>query len=183
MFKAQSSASDGQMNVRMLIELAAIGMQGYKQAYFDIKLFGPLLVAQVKSLLSRGQLLAKAGQSLSVMVKVMCCYSQLGRMCCCSGIHCSVAFMLQGAVAFAFTTLADVFSVRTVGRSATTIQANAHGIRPAGKYPLDNQFGPFGDDVAVFSEQITGPQPSSIWKWSFAGRGMCTHRSIASYNG
>lgn len=91
-FEAQSSASDGQMNVRMLIELAAVGMQGYKQAYFDIKLFGPLLVAQAKSLLSRGQLLAKAGQSLSGMVKVMCCHLQLGRMYCCSAIHCSVAF-------------------------------------------------------------------------------------------
>jgi len=40
-FEAQSSPIDGQMNVRMLIELAAVGMQGYKQAYFDIKLFGP----------------------------------------------------------------------------------------------------------------------------------------------
>ena len=29
------------MNVRMLIELAAVGMQGHKQAYFDIELFGP----------------------------------------------------------------------------------------------------------------------------------------------
>lgn len=41
MFEAQTSASDGQMNVRMLIELAAIGMQGYKQAYFDIEFFSP----------------------------------------------------------------------------------------------------------------------------------------------
>lgn len=43
----------------------------------------------------RGQLLAKVGQSLSGMVKVTCCHSQSGRMCCCSAIHCSVAFMPQ----------------------------------------------------------------------------------------
>lgn len=61
-FEAQTSVSDGQMNVRMLIELAAVGMQGHKQAYFDIELlthFSRVLAAQVKSLLSRGQLLAK----------------------------------------------------------------------------------------------------------------------------
>lgn len=29
------------MNVRVLIELAAAGMQGHKQAYFDIEFYGP----------------------------------------------------------------------------------------------------------------------------------------------
>lgn len=31
-------------------------------------------------------MLAKAGQSLSGMVKVTCCHSQSGRICCCSAI-------------------------------------------------------------------------------------------------
>ncbi|OCJ28939.1 hypothetical protein A6U95_28275 [Serratia sp. 14-2641] len=60
-------------------------------------------------------------------------------------------FHATGAAAFAFTTLAEVFGVRTMVRSAT-IPANAHGTGPAGEHPLDDKFGPFGDDVAVFSE-------------------------------
>lgn len=60
-------------------------------------------------------------------------------------------FHATGTAAFWFTTLAEVFSVRTVDRSAT-IAANAHGTGSAGEHLIDNQFGPFGDDVAVFSE-------------------------------
>lgn len=60
-------------------------------------------------------------------------------------------FHATGAAAFAFTTLAEVFGVRTMGRRAT-IAENAHGADPAGEHPLNDQFGPFGDDVAVFSE-------------------------------
>lgn len=57
-------------------------------------------VAQRNSSLSRGQLLLKNGQSRCDMVKVMCCYSQSGRTCCCSAIHCSVDFMPQALQAF-----------------------------------------------------------------------------------
>lgn len=61
------------------------------------------------------------------------------------------SFHATGAAAFAFTTLADVFGVSTVCRGAT-IAANAHGTGSAGEHTLDNQFGPFRDDVTVFSE-------------------------------
>jgi hypothetical protein len=40
-FEAQTSARGGLMNVRVPIELATLGMQGYKQAYFDTAFLGP----------------------------------------------------------------------------------------------------------------------------------------------
>lgn len=75
----------------------------------------------------------------------MCCHSQLLSNPLLGGFHAT------DAAAFAFTALAEVFGVKTVGRSAT-IPEKAYGASPAGEQPLDDQFGPFRDDVAMFSE-------------------------------
>lgn len=122
MFEAQASASDGQMNVRVLIELATVGMQGHKQAYFDIEFFGPFQQGiggtGEPEFIGHGEgdvLPFAVGQNMLLLRNPL-----LG------------CFHATGAAAFAFTTLADVFGVRAVGRSAT-IAANAHGTGPAGE--------------------------------------------------
>ncbi len=142
------------MNVRVLIELAAVRMQGHKQAYFDIELFGPFqqgISGTSEEVIEQVPVVGKGGpESIghgegNVLPFAVGQYVLLLSNPLLGGFHAT------GAAAFAFTTLADVFGVRTVGRSAT-IAANAHGTGPAGEHPLDDQFGPFGDDVAVFSE-------------------------------
>lgn len=86
-------------------------------------------------------------------------------------------FHATGAAAFAFTTLADVFGVRIVGRSAT-IPANIHGTDPACEHPNDDQFGPFGTTLPCLASNW--PQSSSIRKRSFAGLGIYIHGIITS---
>lgn len=115
------------MNVRVLIELATLGMQGYKQAYFDIELFGPFqqgiggaseeFIEQVPVIGKGGPEFIRHGEG-DVLPFAIGQYVLLLSNPLLGGFHAT------GAAAFAFTTLADVFGVRTVGRSAT-IPANA----------------------------------------------------------
>ena len=142
------------MNVRMLIELAAIGMQCYKQAYFDIELFGPFqqgIGGTSEEFIEQGPVVGKGGPEFighgegDVLPFAVGQYVLLLSNPLLGGFHAT------GAAAFAFTTFADVLGVRAVVRSPTRA-ADAHGTCPAGEHQLDEQFGPFGDDVAVFSE-------------------------------
>nr|ULG12876.1 hypothetical protein 376p_00024 [Serratia liquefaciens] len=77
------------------------------------------------------------------MVKVMCCHSQSGRMCCCSAIHCSVALRPQLLQALDL----QVWQRKPVRRAAA-IAANAHGAGTTGKQALDREFGPVAELMA-----------------------------------
>ncbi|CNF40348.1 Uncharacterised protein [Yersinia kristensenii] len=153
-FGTQSPAGDGQMNVGMLIKLATVGMQGHKQAYFDTEFFGPFeqsISGTGEKFIEQGPVVGKGrpefighgeGNVLPFTVgenMLLLSNPLLG------GLHAT------GAAAFAFATLAEVFGVRTVGRSAA-ISANAHCPGTASKHPFDDEFGPFWDDVTVFCE-------------------------------
>lgn len=95
----ETTAGDGDVDVRMLVELAAVGVQGTEDADLSMPSLRASLsmarVAQRNRSLSSGQLLLKNGHSRCGMVKVICCQSQSGRMCCCSAIHCSVPLRPQ----------------------------------------------------------------------------------------
>lgn len=138
----------------MLVKLAAVGMQGHKQAYFDIKFFSPFqqgIGGTGKEFIEQGPVVGKGGPEFIGHGEGDVLPFAVGRDVLLLGNLLFGGFHVTGAAAFAFTTLAKVFSVGTVGGSAT-IPANAHGPGPAGEHPFDDQFGPFGDDVAVFSE-------------------------------
>ena len=86
-FDIEATAGNGDVDVRMLIELASVGVQGAENADFNAQLRACLSMARVaqrNSALNSGQLLLKNGHSKCGMVKVICCQSQSGRMCCCS---------------------------------------------------------------------------------------------------
>ena len=142
------------MNVRMLIELAAVGMQGHKQAYFDIELFGPFqqgIGGTSEEFVEQGPVVGKGGPEFIGHGEGDMLPFAVGQYVLLLSNPLLGGFHATGAAAFAFTTLADVLGVRAVVRSPT-IAADAHGTCPAGEHQLDEQFGPFGDDVAVFSE-------------------------------
>ena len=97
-FDFEAATGDGNVDVRVLIELPSVGMQRPEIPTSIPRLRACLSMARVAQRnrsLSRGQLLLKNGHSRCGMVKVMCCQSQSGRMCCCSAIHCSVALRPQ----------------------------------------------------------------------------------------
>lgn len=97
-FDVEATAGDGDVDMRVLIELPAVGMERTEDTDFDPLLARPAehgAGGQRNRSLSRSQLLLKNGHSRCDMVKVMCCQSQSGRMCCCSAIHSSVALRPQ----------------------------------------------------------------------------------------
>ncbi|MFW5394034.1 hypothetical protein V1951_22490 [Yersinia sp. 2544 StPb PI] len=138
----------------MLIELAAVGMQGYKQAYLDTELFGPFqqcIGGTSEEFIEQVPVVGKGGPEFIGHGEDDVLPFAVGQDVLLLSNSLLGGFHATGAAAFAFTTLAEVFGVRTVGRSAS-IPANSHGLGPAGEHPLDDQFGPFGDCMAVFSE-------------------------------
>ena len=140
--------------MRMLIKLTAVGMQGHKQAYFDIKFFGPFqqgIGGTGKEFIEQGPVVGKGGPEFIGHGESNVLPFAVGENMLLLSNPLLGGFHATGAAAFAFTTLAEVFCVRTVGRSAT-IPSNAHGTGPAGEHALDDEFGPFWDEVAVFSE-------------------------------
>jgi hypothetical protein len=86
------------MDMRVLVELTPVCMQGDKNLISILSFsanFIRVRAAQANNRFNNAQLLLNDGQSLSLMVKVMCCHSLFGKMCCWSVIHCFVAFMPQ----------------------------------------------------------------------------------------
>lgn len=86
------------MNVGMLVELTAVGMQGAEDTDLHALFTGPPehgAGGSPNRALSRDPLLLKKGHSRWGMVNVMCCQSQSGRMWLCCATHCSVALTPQ----------------------------------------------------------------------------------------
>lgn len=86
------------MNVRMLIELTAVGMQGYKQAYFDIELFGPFqqgIVGTGEEYIEQGPVVGKGGPEFIGHREGDALPFAVRQDVLLLAIHCSVAFMPQ----------------------------------------------------------------------------------------
>lgn len=97
-FQLESTAGDGEMNVRVLIKLSAVRTQSQKIPTSTPSLRTKRSMTQVaarKRVLSRDQLLLKKSQSKCGMVKVISCQSQSCRMWICCDTHCSVALKPQ----------------------------------------------------------------------------------------
>lgn len=102
-FNIGPATGDGQMNVRMPVELSAVGVQGAEDTDLNTLFAGHQSMAQMAArnrALRSDQLLLKKGHSRRGIVKVMCCQSQSGRMWLCCATHCSVALCPQALQTF-----------------------------------------------------------------------------------
>ena len=82
----------------MLIELASVGVQRAEDADLDAQLARvPEQGAggAAEQVIEQGPVIIEERPQQVRMVKVICCQSQSGRMCCCSAIHCSVPLRPQ----------------------------------------------------------------------------------------
>ena len=126
--------------------------------------------------LSRGQLLLKKGHSRWSMVKVMCCQSQSGRICCCSVIHCSVALCPQALQAF------DLQLWQKKRECVQSGEAQQYRFTPMAAVPQvsirSTQNMVQGLRVSPYLS-IYWFQASSMVNSSFAGRGIYMRRIIA----
>lgn len=108
-------------------------------------------VAQRNWSLSRNQLLLKNGQSKCGMVKVMCCQSPSGRMCCCSAIHCR-CLSVRSCCRLLTNSSGKKARMRAICRTPE-VAAYAHGAGTTGEHALDGEFGPVAYQMTIFVKE------------------------------
>lgn len=98
-----------------LIELATVGMQGHKQAYFDIELFGPFqqgIGGTSEEFIEQGPGVGKGGPEFVGHSEGDVLPFTIGQDVLLLSNLLFGGFHVTGAAAFAFTTLAVVFGMR-----------------------------------------------------------------------
>ena len=177
-FDVEAATGNGDVDVRMLIELASVGVQGAENTDFNTQLARvpehgagrtakqrveqrPVVVKEWPEQVGHGE-----GDVLPVAVgqDVLLCCNQLPG-----------GFEAATAASFGLAGLAEEARMSAVS-GATAVVAYAHGAGTAGEHALDGKFGPVAELVTIFSRKRS--QPSSCWNNSFAGRGICMMHSI-----
>ncbi len=154
-FDIEAATGNGDVDVRMLIELAAVGVQGAEDTNLDAQLAGvpehgaggaakqvveqrPVIVEERPQQVRHGE-----GDVLPVAVRqnvLLLGNPLLG------------ALEAAAAAGLGLAGLAEKARVRAVRRAAA-IAANAHGTGSAGKHALDGEFGPVGELMAILLEE------------------------------
>ncbi len=156
-FGIEAAAGNGDVDVRVLIQLATIGVQGAEDADLDTLFSSPAehgaggtakqVVEQRPVVTEKGpqQVGHGKGNVLPVTVgKDMLLFSNpLLR-----GLHAA------GAAGLGFTALTEEAGMGAIRRGAT-VATNAHGAGTTGEHALDGKFGPVAEIVTVFVEEAT----------------------------
>ena len=154
-FDIETAAGDGNVDVRVLIELASVGVLGAEDADFNAQLARvpehgtggaakqvieqwPVVVEERPQQVRHGE-----GDMLPVAVRqnvLLLCNPLLG------------ALEAAAAAGLGLAGLTEKTRVGTVRRTAA-IAANAHGAGPAGKHALDREFGPVRELMTILLEE------------------------------
>lgn len=154
-FDIETAAGDGDVDVRMLIELASVGVQRAENADLNAQLARvpehgaggaaeeaveqrPVVIEERPQQVRHGE-----GDMLPVAV---------GQDVLLLGNPLLGAFEAAAAAGLGLAGLAEKARVRTVRRAAA-IASYTHGAGSAGKHALDGEFGPVGELMAILLEE------------------------------
>jgi len=154
-FDIEAATGNGDVDVRMLIELVSVGVQGAEDADLDAQLARvpehgaggaaeevveqrPVVIEERPQQMRHGE-----GDMLPVAV---------GQNVLLLGNPLLSALEAAAAAGLGLAGLAEKTRVRAVRRAAA-IAAHAHGAGPAGKHALDGEFGPVGELMTIVLEE------------------------------
>lgn len=158
-FDIKSAAGDGDVDMRMLIQLASVGVQRAKDADFDTLLASPAehgAGSTAKQVVEQGPVVVEERPQQVRHGKGDVLLVAIGQDMLLFGDPLLGVLEATTAAGFGLAALAEKAGMGAVLRGAA-VTAHAHGAGATGEHTFDGEFGPVAEGVAVFVEIAAPP--------------------------